>query len=542
MQERNDGSVCLGSPLLAAAQIIHRLSRLVPGNMDRSGLFSFLSKEFRTLFVYDRFSINLYDAEREFLNSFTSADGTVVEMFSNTRIAQNTVAWQAIQTRKPVVINDLTSLGWGGGASSLASAGLNATIALPLILNREVIGTLHVSFVRQPDNVVEILNFLLELCPVLTIFLFVVLTEERRARAKAAQQAALNSPGEDDADGTATRLVDRLLETQDMARVMSVARKVAKLHIPVLIIGETGTGKSMLARWLHRRSPRRAANFVKVNCPSLAPTLFESEMFGYAKGAFTGAYAKRIGRIEMAQSGTLFLDEIGELSPDMQSKLLQVMEENSFERVGEARSIGVDIRVLSATNIDLERALIEGRLRRDLFYRLASVILRLPPLRQRKNDIPILVEYFISQFSQQWDLRPPRLSRGVLSDLCDHDWPGNIRELRNVISRLLLHSLDGAVTESFVREALHEWEPGAEASAPASPEAVPAVEGRPPHAGAGPCSGPALPTLEENERAHILEALRLTGGRLSGPRGAAALLGVPRSTLQHRLRKLGITP
>ena len=544
MQERNDGSVCLGSPLLAAAQIIHRLSRLVPGNMDRSGLFSFLSKEFRTLFVYDRFSINLYDAEREFLNSFTSADGTVVEMFSNTRIAQNTVAWQAIQTRKPVVINDLTSLGWGGGASSLASAGLNATIALPLILNCEVVSTLHVSFVRQPDNVVEILNFLLELCPVLTIFLFVVLTEERRARAKAAQQAALNSPGEDDADGTATRLVDRLLETQDMARVMSVARKVAKLHIPVLIIGETGTGKSMLARWLHRSSPRRAANFVKVNCPSLAPTLFESEMFGYAKGAFTGAYAKRIGRIEMAQSGTLFLDEIGELSPDMQSKLLQVMEENSFERVGEARSIGVDIRVLSATNIDLEKALVEGRLRRDLFYRLASVILRLPPLRQRKNDIPILVEYFISQFSRQWDLRPPRLSRGVLSDLCDHDWPGNIRELRNVISRLLLHSLDGAVTESFVRDALHEWEPSAETEAPApvSPEAVPAVEGRPLHAGAGSCSGPALPTLEENERAHILEALRLTGGRLSGPRGAAALLGVPRSTLQHRLRKLGITP
>ena len=524
---------------LAVARVIQHLSRLVPGKMDRNAFFQILSRQLRLLFNYDRFCINLYDAEREFLNLFTAADGTVVESLSNTRIAKNTVAGMAIASHKPVVINDLASQDVGDAPLPLASVGLNATIALPLILNREVVGTLHVSFVRQPDNVVEILNFLLELCPVLTIFLFVVLTEERRARAKAAQQAALNSPGEDDADGTATRLVDRLLETQDMARVMSVARKVAKLHIPVLIIGETGTGKSMLARWLHRSSPRRAANFVKVNCPSLAPTLFESEMFGYAKGAFTGAYAKRIGRIEMAQSGTLFLDEIGELSPDMQSKLLQVMEENSFER-----SIGVDIRVLSATNIDLEKALVEGRLRRDLFYRLASVILRLPPLRQRKNDIPILVEYFISQFSRQWDLRPPRLSRGVLSDLCDHDWPGNIRELRNVISRLLLHSLDGAVTESFVRDALHEWEPSAEteAPAPASPEAVPAVEGRPLHAGAGSCSGPALPTLEENERAHILEALRLTGGRLSGPRGAAALLGVPRSTLQHRLRKLGITP
>lgn len=542
MSEQHDDAG-LGNPLLAAARIIHRLSGLAPGNMDRSKLFSFLSNEFRVLFQYDRFSIFLYDAEREFLNSFTSADGTVVEMFSNTRIAHNTVAWQAIQSRKPVVINDLASLGWGGGASSLASAGLNATIALPLILNREVIGTLHVSFVRQPDNVAEVLNFLLELSPVLSLFLFVVLTEERRARAKAAQRAAQNSSDEADAAGAAP-LENRLLETQDMARVMSVARKVAKLHIPVLIVGETGTGKSMLARWLHCHSPRREANFIKVNCPSLAPTLFESEMFGYAKGAFTGAYAKRIGRIEMAQNGTLFLDEIGELSPDMQSKLLQVMEENSFERVGEARSIGVDIRVLSATNIDLEKALAEGRLRRDLFYRLASVILRLPPLRRRKNDIPILVEYFIGQFAQQWDLRPPRLARNVLRELCDHDWPGNIRELRNVISRILLHSLDGAVTESFVREALHEWETPAvlplETDAPAAPMAgrVPLpAEDRPPCRSANP----ALPTLEENERAHILEALRLTGGRLSGPRGAAALLGVPRSTLQHRLRKLGIT-
>ena len=527
----------LGNVPLAVARVIQHLSRLVPGKMDRNAFFQILSRQLRLLFNYDRFCINLYDAEREFLNLFTAADGTVVESLSNTRIAQNTVAGMAIASRKPVVINDLASQDVGDTPLPLASVGLNATIALPLILNREVIGTLHVSFVRQPDNVVEILNFLLELSPVLTTFLFAVLAEERSSA------NGNRDPAPPDASGSAP-LVDRLLETQDMARVMSVARKVAKLHIPVLIIGETGTGKSMLARWLHRSSPRRAANFVKVNCPSLAPTLFESEMFGYAKGAFTGAYAKRIGRIEMAQSGTLFLDEIGELSPDMQSKLLQVMEENSFERVGEARSIGVDIRVLSATNIDLEKALLEGRLRRDLFYRLASVILRLPPLRQRKNDIPILVEYFISQFSRQWDLRPPRLSRGVLSDLCDHDWPGNIRELRNVISRLLLHSLDGAVTESFVRDALHEWEPSAETEAPApvSPEAVPAVEGRPLHAGAGSCSGPALPTLEENERAHILEALRLTGGRLSGPRGAAALLGVPRSTLQHRLRKLGITP
>ena len=166
----------LGNSVAVAARIIYRLSKLVPDNMDRSGLFSFFSKELRASFHYDRFSIFLYDAERDFLTAFTAADGTVVEVFSDTRIAQNTVAWQAIQTRKPVVIKNLASLNWGG-AVSLASVGLTATIALPLILNRQVIGTLHVSFVRQPDNLVEILNLLQQLSPVLTTFLFVILTE-----------------------------------------------------------------------------------------------------------------------------------------------------------------------------------------------------------------------------------------------------------------------------------------------------------------------------------------------------------------------------
>ena len=333
---------------------------------------------------------------------------------------------------------------------------------------------------------------------------------------------------------------DIIYQSQAMEDLLQQVDIVAKSDSTVLICGETGTGKSMLARWLHLHSPRRAANFVKVNCPSLAPTLFESEMFGYAKGAFTGAYAKRIGRIEMAQKGTLFLDEIGELSLDMQSKLLQVMEESSFERVGDARSINVDIRVLSATNIDLETSLAQGRLRRDLFYRLASVTLRLPPLRDRQSDIPILVDYYIKQFSKSWLIEPPHLSASVLGALCNHDWPGNIRELRNVVSRLLLHSLDGAVTEALVRETLHEWDNiSGQTAKPAQLLSLSAPAEIPLQASSRG-NDTDLPSLEENERAHILEALRLTGGRLSGPRGAAALLKVPRSTLQHRIRKLGI--
>jgi len=526
----------LSSPSLSVGQVVHHLAASVSGKMDRNGFFQTLSRQLRVLFHYDRFCINLYDSEREFLNLFTAADGTVVESLSNTRIAHNTVAGLAISSRKPVVINDLASHTFGKGPMPLSSVGLNATIALPLLINREVIGTLHVSFVRQPDNVIDILNFLIELCPVITTFLFAVLTEERAAKSRDARTAA-GKPREERSN---IQLESKLLETPQMLKIMAVARKVAKLDIPVLISGETGTGKSMLARWLHRHSPRREENFVKVNCPSLAPTLFESEMFGYAKGAFTGATTKRIGRIELAQRGTLFLDEIGELAPEMQSKLLQVMEENAFERVGEAESIGVDIRVVSATNIDLAEAMAEGRLRRDLYYRLGSVVVRMPALRERKNDIPLFVEHFIHQFAGEYEIRPPRLSRAVVQALYEHSWPGNIRELRNVVSRILLHSLDSAVTADFVSEALHQWDPRHPQAQQVQKAAAPSIEAAPCGAETAPVESTPLLTLEENERAHIELALRQAGGRISGPKGAAALLGVPRSTLQHRMRKLGV--
>ena len=514
-------------PEVTATRLLQRLSRHIVDNVARDRLFAFLSGEIRSLFQYDRFSIFLYDSERELLNSFTAADGQPVEAFSNTRIARNTVAWQAIQTRQPVVIHDLTSENRGGGAAALASAGLKATMACPLICGGEIIGTLHCSFARPPANIVDILNFFLALCPLLSAVLFVVLTEERKSRKNEIRDSLSGSGAK-----TGIHLEEYLLETTDMQEVMSLARKVAKLHIPVLIHGETGTGKSMLARWIHLHSPRRAANFVKVNCPSLAPTLFESEMFGYTKGAFTGAYTKRIGRIEMAQEGSLFLDEIGELSPEMQSKLLHVLEESQFERVGEAVSIPVDIRIISATNINLETALGMGQLRRDLFYRLSTVILRLPPLRRRPGDIPMLVDYYVRSFARSWQISPSRLSRSVLEILCNHDWPGNIRELRNVISRLLLCSLDGKVTESLVHDILYEGD------VYTLPGETPGTA--PPPSGSQP--GPALPSLAENEREHILRVLNLTGGRLAGPNGAAALLGIARSTLQHRMSRLGIAP
>lgn len=520
----------------SVGRLAQKLAVSVSTRMDRNAFFQILSSRLRELFHYNRFCINLYDRDREVLNLFTAADGTVVESLSNTRVASNTVAGMAISSRKPVVINDLSALNKSRSAQTMATVGLNATIALPLIIRREVIGTLHVSFKRQPDNVVEILNFLLSLSPIVASFLYVLLVGENQSEAM--KRGSSNSAeSEDEKHG----LADKLLNTPSMAQIMETARNVAKFKIPLLITGETGTGKSMLARWVHFHGPRRDKNFIKVNCPSLAPTLFESEMFGYVRGAFTGANAKRIGRIELADNGTLFLDEIGDLSAAMQSKLLQVLEDSAFERVGESQPINVDIRIISATNINIQDAIRRGTLRADLFYRLGTVMLHLSPLRERRKDIPLFISHFIKRFSEEYKIRPPHLRDSILDILCAHTWPGNIRELRNAVTSLLLRSMEGDVTESFVRESLRNSASIAESAASvrrglSTTAPVNSGDSKP-----VPLPNPRdFGSLRDMENRHILEALERCGGKVAGPGGAAALLGIPRSTLQYRLRKLGI--
>lgn len=520
----------------SVGRLAQKLAVSVSTRMDRNAFFQILSSRLRELFHYNRFCINLYDRDREVLNLFTAADGTVVESLSNTRVASNTVAGMAISSRKPVVINDLSALNKSRSAQTMATVGLNATIALPLIIRREVIGTLHVSFKRQPDNVVEILNFLLSLSPIVASFLYVLLVGENQSEVM--KRGSSNSAeSEDEKHG----LADKLLNTPSMAQIMETARNVAKFKIPLLITGETGTGKSMLARWVHFHGPRRDKNFINVNCPSLAPTLFESEMFGYVRGAFTGANAKRIGRIELADNGTLFLDEIGDLSAAMQSKLLQVLEDSAFERVGESQPINVDIRIISATNINIQDAIRRGTLRADLFYRLGTVMLHLPPLRERRKDIPLFISHFIKRFSEEYKIRPPHLRDSILDILCAHTWPGNIRELRNAVTSLLLRSMEGDVTESFVRESLRNSASIAESAASvrrglSTTAPVNSGDSKP-----VPLPNPRdFGSLRDMENRHILEALERCGGKVAGPGGAAALLGIPRSTLQYRLRKLGI--
>jgi PAS domain S-box-containing protein len=299
-----------------------------------------------------------------------------------------------------------------------------------------------------------------------------------------------------------------------LRRVLTRVEQVAPGDTTVLITGETGTGKELLARAIHKLSPRRDRALITVNCGAISPGLVESELFGHEKGAFTGAVNRRIGRFEVADGGTLFLDEIGDLPLDAQVKLLRVLQEGEIERVGGLRAIKVDVRVIAATHRDLETLVRENRFRTDLFYRLNVFPIRNPTLRERAEDIPELVRYFVLKYAAKLGKRIEAVPKGVLDTLQSYPWPGNVRELANVIERAVILSRGTALELEGLR---------------ASGEADPAPSERVP-----------ATTLEELERRHIMETLEHTGWRVSGPKGAAVLLGLKPTTLEARMKKLGV--
>lgn len=299
---------------------------------------------------------------------------------------------------------------------------------------------------------------------------------------------------------------------------------VAPTDSTVLITGETGSGKELIAQAIHDNSPRCKGPLIKVNCSAIPENLFESEFFGHARGAFTGALRDKPGRFEMADGGTLFLDEIGELPSAMQSKLLRVLQEHEIERVGEIRTRKVNVRVIAATNRDLTQEVEGKRFREDLFYRLSVFPLEIPPLRERREDIPALANYFLRKTAKKMNRPLPRLSRANASQLSSHAWPGNVRELQNVVERAVILAHDGELRFDFRPT---------ESSAPVQPKREEHI--------ATPSEVVTRDDWKRQERESIMRALQQTGGKVSGAHGAAELLGMRPTTLASRLKAMGIT-
>jgi transcriptional regulator with GAF, ATPase, and Fis domain len=297
-------------------------------------------------------------------------------------------------------------------------------------------------------------------------------------------------------------------QSLSMKKVLSQAEQVARTDSTILILGETGTGKELLARAIHKMSARKDRPLITVNCASLAPTLIESELFGRERGAYTGAMTKMIGRFEISDGSTLFLDEVGEIPLELQSKLLRVLEEGNFERLGSTKTLHVNVRIIAATNRDIEHEVKDGKFRRDLFYRLNVFPIMIPPLRERPEDIPLIVWAFVREFQKRMAKEIEAISKKSMEALQSYSWPGNVRELRNVIEHAMILSKSKTLVVHAPRIS------SSEASAPRN--------------------------FEEMERRHIVSVLEKVGWRIAGQGGAAEVLGLTRSTMYSKMKKLHI--
>ena len=393
----------------------------------------------------------------------------------------------------------------------LAQVGVKSGCWIPLVGKEGPLGTLNLFSLQANAFQAEDLDALGQLASQVAVALDNALAFQRMADLNARlQNEKLYLEDELRTSGKFDEIIGN---SQILKRVLKQIETVAPTSSTVLILGETGTGKDRLARAVHDLSPRRERAFVKVNCASVPAGLLESELFGHEKGAFTGAIAQRIGRFELAHHGTLFLDEVGEIPLELQPKLLRVLQEKQFERLGNSRTLTSDVRIVAATNRDLAKLVASGQFRSDLYYRLSVFPVVAPPLRERSEDIPLLVHYFLSRFAKRLGRNVDIVSPETMEALRRYAWPGNVRELEHVIERAVILSPGRELRISLVELAQ-------------AGQAAPA---------------PAAATLEDIEREHILRVLRETKGKIGGSGGAAERLGMNRTTLNSRMQKLQIS-
>jgi len=498
-------------------KILLELNNAIVTCKSREDLFLALSKELQRHFAYDRLCIMLYDSKQNTITYFAAADGVqpsgIVAQKSRP-LADGAIARMAIQSGQPVIFDDLTRYADLSSVGDLVKAGLKSTMVFPMVVRDQLLGTTHFSFREAPDGISELTELLQALSRQIAIAVENMLAYtslKNSNRHLQEEKQYLLAHGHEYQSGSF------FFASSQMNRVMEIVDQVAVTDETILITGETGTGKDFLSRLIHDKSHRRNNLFVKTNCPGLTSSLFESELFGHAKGAFTGADNKRLGRFELADGGTIFLDEVGDLPMGLQAKLLQVLQDRRIERVGESTSTEVDARIIAATNRNLMQSVKSGQFRQDLFYRLETVTINIPPLRDRLEDIPLLVNNINIGESERMNRPAPVYTENALDFLCQYSWPGNVRELKNMVKRLIILQPGATINETMIKRTF-------------------------PVAMATEKQADPISTLNQAERSHIIQALKTTGGMVGGKNGAARLLGIPRSTLQYRMKKLRINP
>ncbi len=402
--------------------------------------------------------------------------------------------------------------------------GLKYVCLLPLVSRNRSIGTLNLARRREQPFSEEDVHFLSQVAGQLAIA--VENASAYRQIADLKDQLAQEKLYLEDEIRTVANFEEIVGTSPALRRVLKHVETVASTESTVLIYGETGTGKELIARAIHDLSPRRAKTFVKLNCAAIPTGLLESELFGHEKGAFTGAVAQRIGRMELANQGTLFLDEVGEIPLELQPKLLRVLQEREFERLGSARSLRTDVRLIAATNRDLAAMVEQQRFRSDLFFRLNVFPIQIPPLRERPEDIPLLVRHFADEFSRRMNRTIETIPSDTMKALCQYRWPGNVRELQNIIERAVILS-PGTVLKVPVAEL--------QSRMTVRPDRVPTTN-------ESMRRRPVRSILMEVDRDQIIQALKDADGRVGGPTGAASRLGLKRTTFITRMKKLGIDP
>jgi formate hydrogenlyase transcriptional activator len=501
-------------------QLLLEINNAVVSSLDLRDLLKVISQCLRQVIPHDASLLTLYESESAQLrvHALDSQARAKAPFEEGVLIAmEGTPEGEAINSRRPVLVGPQVDLKrfsspW---VRQAFEDGVRSGVAMPLISHNRALGALSVVSLREDAFNNADVELLSQCASQIAIAVENALSYRETERLKnklASEKVYLEE--EIKSEYNFAEIVGQSIA---LKKILQQVETVAPTDSTILLCGETGTGKELIARAIHDMSARRERTLVKLNCAAIPTGLLESELFGHEKGAFTGAIAQRIGRFELANKGTLLLDEVGEIPLDLQPKLLRVLQEHEFERLGSSRTIKTDARLIAATNCDLPQMVAEKKFRSDLFYRLNVFPITIPPLRERTEDIPLLAGYFAKKHSLRMKKRIDTISKATVAALCAYPWPGNVRELENFIERAVI-----LTTGSELQAPLSELKTGTLRPSPLTPTSFNHT------------------SLEDVERAHIEDILRQTRGVIGGKGGAAEILGLPISTLRGRIKKLGL--